>query len=206
MKPRAPAPAAHGPRRGFSMVELLIAMVISSLLLTATLAALDASFKSYKATTESASSHVVLRLVMQRLSTLIRTGEGFGPYPANAILTPTIESDFIEFLVVIDPAAESEEIWRIETVAVDGATGPFELRSNVRRFEGGVLVRQTERTLIRRVERCLFTLDYDIGPRLRRATIDLTIMPDDVQADAVGSRFETPALRMVHSVAPRRLN
>ncbi|HZW10885.1 MAG TPA: prepilin-type N-terminal cleavage/methylation domain-containing protein [Phycisphaerales bacterium] len=63
-----------GAARAFSVVELLVALTISSLLLTATLVALDASFKSYKVTTESASSHVVARMVMHRMTTMIRTG------------------------------------------------------------------------------------------------------------------------------------
>ena len=41
-------------RRGFSIVEMLIALAITATLLTATLAALDTSFKSYKVTTEGA--------------------------------------------------------------------------------------------------------------------------------------------------------
>jgi len=60
-------------RRGFSLVEVLIALAITGTLLTASLAALDASFKSYKLTTEGASTNVVTRLVMQRLMAMIRT-------------------------------------------------------------------------------------------------------------------------------------
>jgi len=63
------------------------------------------------------------------------------------------------------------------------------------------------RTLIRRVQNAQFKLVYDVGPRLLRATIDLTLRPDDVQADTIGSLgLETPVVRMVASVAPRRLD
>src|SRR5262249_54498554 len=78
---RDPAPHEDGPvahhlqgdrpvkplrmiRRGFSMVEMLIALTISSLLLTACLVALDTMFKFYETTSEEASTHVVSRLVM----------------------------------------------------------------------------------------------------------------------------------------------
>lgn len=46
-------------RRGFSMIEVLISLTISATLLTATLGALDGSFKAYKVTTEGASTNVV---------------------------------------------------------------------------------------------------------------------------------------------------
>src|SRR4051812_47070289 len=68
-------------RNGFSMVEMLIALTVSSLLLAACLVALDSSFKSYEMTTESASTHVVSRLVMHRVMAMIRQGQEFGPYP-----------------------------------------------------------------------------------------------------------------------------
>ena len=42
--------AAHRSRRAFSLLEMLIALAITSLLLTACLAALDTTFKSYKMT------------------------------------------------------------------------------------------------------------------------------------------------------------
>ena len=68
-------------RGGFSLVEVLIALAITSTLLTATLVALDASFRAYQSTTEEVSSNSIGRLVMHRLLTMIRTGTDFGPYP-----------------------------------------------------------------------------------------------------------------------------
>lgn len=192
-------------RRAFSLVEMLVAMTISSLLLTATLGALDASFKSYKVTTESASSHVVSRLVLQRLGALIRTGESFGPFPVNPIVTPIIESTTIEFRVVPDPGVDAYEIWTVQLTPVPGETGPNELRSVVERFENGAMVTTTERTLMRRVLDANFTLEYAVGPRLRRATIDINMLADDVQGDTIGSDLSANALRMVTSVSPRRL-
>lgn len=197
--------ARRGTRRGFSLVEMLVAMTISSLLLTATLGALDASFKSYKVTTESASSHVVSRLVMQRLGALIRTGESFGPFPVNPILTPIIESDMIEFRVQPNLEIDAFEIWSIRLTPVAGPTGPNELRSIVERYEGGVLVSTSERTLMRRVLNTKFTLEYAVGPRLRRATVDINMLADDVQGDTIGSDLSANALRMVTSFSPRRL-
>lgn len=202
----------HTPRmarhlsRGFSLVEMLVALVISATLLTATLAALDASFKTYKVTTDSASTHVVGRLVMHRLSTLIRTGEQFGPYPTNPILTPIIESEAIEFVTVPDSDSNIRQVWRIERVAVSGNTGPYELRAHVEHYEGNTKTHTSTRTLLRRVHDIRFTLEYDVGPRLRRATIDMTLQPDDIHVDSLAGGLEAPAVRLVTSVSPRGID
>lgn len=200
-------------RRGFSLVEMLVAISISSTLLTATLVALDASFKSYKATTEAVSTHVVGRLVMYRLSSIVRNGTDFGPFPANPITNPIIGDDsgepdsYLEFKVIPDPDVDAYEIWRVEKVAAaTAATGPFELQATVERFTSGTSAGSSTRTLARRVEDARFLLEYDVGPRLRRATLDMTLRPDDLQADTINNDLGGPAVRLVTSVAPRRLD
>lgn len=204
----ATPPAARRPsrRRGFSIIEMLVALAISATLLTATLAALDASFKSYKSTTDSVSTHVVGRLVMHRLASLVRNGENFGPYPVNPILTPKIESTSIQFEVHPDPYADVREVWTIERVSAVEPNGPYALTATVERYEDGELADESTRTLVRRVHDATFTLEYDVGPRLRRATIDFTLTPDDDQADRIGSSMQAPPVRMVATVAPRRLD
>jgi prepilin-type N-terminal cleavage/methylation domain-containing protein len=90
---RKPRP---GHRRGFNLVEVLMALAITATLLTATLAALDASFRAYQSTTEEVSTQSIGRIVMHRVLTLLRTGSEFGPFPADPRVT-RIRSDFIEF-------------------------------------------------------------------------------------------------------------
>lgn len=197
-------PIPRRTRRAFSIIELLVALTISSMLLTATLAALTASFRSYKVTTESASTHVVGRLVMQRLLTLIRTGEQFGPYPANPVINPNIESTSIEFAVPIDE--HLTQIWTIERVAAETPeSGPYYIQATVSELEDGTIISTDTRIMLRCVQDILFTLDYDVGPRLLRASIDMTIRPDDDQADSIGGGPDAPVVRMVASVSPRRL-
>ena len=103
-------------RRGFSLVEMLIALTITATLFTATLVALDAAFKGYKHTTEGASTHVVSRIVMSRIMTMVRTGTEFGPYPADPLdpeLNP-VHSNFIEFVAIDDPANLYQRVVRVE--------------------------------------------------------------------------------------------
>lgn len=191
-------------RRAFSLVEILIALTISATLLTATLAALDASFKSYKHTTESASTHVVARIVTQRVTAMIRTGERFGPYPANPITTPELESDWIEFVSFSDQAAGVEVITRLERRTAPGDDGPFALWYMSTRYEDGAAVSSQEYPLLDRLADLTFILEYEVGPRLRRCTMDMIIQPDDLQDAQVGAQIDAPTIRMVASAAPRQ--
>ncbi len=191
-------------RRAFSLIEVLIALTITATLLTATLAALDASFKSYKHTTESASTHVVARIVTQRVTAMIRTGRRFGPYPVNPITTPEIESDWIEFVSFQDQAAGVEVVTRLESRVGPGDTGPFVLWYVSTRFEGGVQVSTEEYPLLDRLTELNFILEYEVGPRLRRCTMDMIIQPDDLQDAAITTDLGAPTIRMVASAAPRQ--
>lgn len=193
-----------GSRRGFSLIEVLIALTITATLLTATMAALDASFKSYKANSESAATNVVARIVMQRLTGMIRTGESFGPYPANPILTPNIQSNWIEFVAFRDPATGTERIIRLERRDGVGASGPFELWYTVTTFVNGDFDSEDEVPLLTGLNQVQFDMEYDVGPRLRRVTIDLIIQPETGGDMAIGvGRLETPTIRLVASAAPR---
>lgn len=191
-------------RRAFSLVEVLIALTITATLLTATMAALDASFKSYKANSESAATNVVARIVMQRLTAMIRTGDSFGPYPANPILTPNIQSDWIEFVTFRDPAQGIERIIRLEARDGEGANGPFELWYTLTTMVNGEFESAQEAPLLTGLNQVLFDLEYDVGPRLRRVTVDLIIQPETGGDMAIGvGQLDTPTIRMVASASPR---
>ncbi|MDQ7012755.1 MAG: prepilin-type N-terminal cleavage/methylation domain-containing protein [Planctomycetota bacterium] len=195
-------------RRGFSVAEMLVALMISSMLLTATLGALQGSFKAYKATTESASSHVVARMVMQRLTTMIRTGEDFGPYPINPILDPVLVPDppEIEFVVEKNESTGFERVIRIERrdTAEENIYALWYVQTD---FFGGVQDGEAqEYPLLTNVQNVTFTLYYDVGPRLEHATIDLTIRPDDLDDAAIAADLESASMRMVTTISPRRMD
>jgi len=190
-------------RRGFSMVEVLISLTISATLLTATLAALDGSFKSYTVVTEGASTNVVARIVMQRLTAMIRTGDSFGPYPINPITTPELQSDWIEFVSYRDPATNTERITRLDKRAAVNGGGPFELWYTVTTYVNGSYVEDLHAPLLVNLNDVIFTMEYDVGPKLKRVTVDLIIQPDDLQDVAIGSELEAPIIRLVASASPR---
>ena len=190
-------------RRGFSMIEVLISLVISATLLTATLGALDGSFKAYKVTTEGASTNVVARIVMQRLTAMIRTGDSFGPYPVNPITTPQIESTYIEFVSYRDPSTSTERVTRLERRDGPDGSGTYELWYIVTTYINGSFDNDNEAPLLVSLNDVVFTMQYDVGPKLKRVTVDLIIQPDDLQDVAIGSRLEAPTIRLVASASPR---
>jgi prepilin-type N-terminal cleavage/methylation domain-containing protein len=196
-------------RRAFSLVEMLIALAISSMLMTATLGALDASWRSYKVTTESASTHVVSRIVVSRMLSLIRTGTEFGPYPADFLdpaQNPVPDAGYIEFLAEADRLQGNEVVTRIERRESQDQQGMFELwyvRLDVSGAEPAIL---DQRPLLRGVQEATFILEYEPGPRLKRATIDLAIQPDDDRDIKMGVGSPAPMIRLVASAVPKQLN
>lgn len=194
-------------RRAFSILELLIALAIVSLVLSGAMVALHAAFRGYESTTNSASTHTVTRLVMHRIVAMVRTGAEFGPYPEDVLdpaLNPVI-TNRIEFVSFEDTAADRRDITILDLR--DQGDGTQTLWITVTRFVGGAAQgTPLERPLLRNVDTAQFTLEYDVGPRLERATIDLAVYPnDDLDATTMVEVQSAPPIRMVASVTPRRL-
>lgn len=195
--------------RGLSLIEMMIAITISATLLTATLAALDAMFKGYKHTTESASTHIVSRIVLARVTSMIRTGSGFGPLPPSVLDSDEnpLAADFIQFVTARDADRTPTEMVRIEYRVPAGlASSDPDWATNPPLRNWGVsdgppddlwpavagelwFVRLDltedppavlqENPLMSGVRNVTFTLHYGIGPVLTRAAIDMTIEPND---------------------------
>ena len=218
-----PARARRRARRAFSLIEMQIALLISAVLLSATFVALDTTFKGFEVNADSASSHVVTRIAVNRLLSLVRTGADFGPMPLDVLDTAQnpIVADHFEFVSDRDADGEATEVTRIEyrypgvgalyrSWGASGEppalgftpTGPGEL----------YLVRidltddsTQEFLLLGEVRRALFTLRYDVGPRLTRATIDVIVepqIPHDIKLD---SDAPPQVVRVVASAMPRRV-
>jgi prepilin-type N-terminal cleavage/methylation domain-containing protein len=190
--------------RGFSIVELLVALTISATLLAATLQAFDAAWRGYKHTTESASTHVVSRIVVHRVLAMIRTGSQFGPVPADVLdnAQNPLTSNFMEFVADSDRTAGLNRITRIERR--NGATtGTYELWYKLTDLSNGTVIQ--ERPLLKSVTEAAFILQYEPGPRLVKATIDLTVSPNDDADLRIGVGNDAPTIRLVASAGPRQL-
>ena len=182
-------------RRAFNLVEMLIALAISAALLTATMVALDASFMSYQSTTEVASTHTISRLVMHRMLTLIRNGDEFGPVPVVPTTT-IVESDFIEFMtpdgdvLALEWVEDDEALYAIIDPGGAGEEQHLLLEGVVAQYDSdGELISP-------------FTLEYELGRKLGRATIDLSIVPDDNMSMQLDGD-NTQAIRLVATAMPR---
>jgi len=222
------------------MIELLVALTISATLMAAMMVALDVMFKRYTAISDQASTHVITRTVMHRMLAMIRTGTRFGPYPTDVTDRTTNPADYnrIQFISQDDVATNTREITTIEsraagTVSLGGMTvmqrGPNVLWLVVERSVAGT-VSTVERPLIDGVVTARFNLEYVPGPRLKRATIDLTVLAQGNSAEVFDRETSTwsststtgngagattvnnslmhnesgsPVIRMVASVAPR---
>jgi len=209
---------ARAARGGFSMIEMLIAITISATLLTATLTALNSSFIQYKVVTESASTHVVSRIVMHRILSMVRTGSEFGPFPVDVLDASQnpVTTDWIEFVSSRDSAGGIDRITRIEHrdapagAPADEAGALWYVLLDPALVDpddptAGVL---DEHELLPGVEAITFTLEYDIGPRLRNATVDMTIRPNDSQdmtTGAISASAAAQTIRLIASAAPRQL-
>ncbi len=226
-------PTPPQSRRGLSLIEMMIALTISVTLLTATLAALDAMFKGYKQTTESASTHLVSRMVVSRLLAMIRTGEGFGPLPETNVYDADenpLAADYFQFVTARDPAGTATEMIRVEfrypesEAAINNDLENPPLRTwgvaggqpdDLWRDNPGELwfVRidlttdpptiSQQNPLLTGVRSVVFTMHYDVGPQLTRATIDLVVEPNDSQDLTLGIEAKAQTFRLVGSAAPR---
>jgi prepilin-type N-terminal cleavage/methylation domain-containing protein len=188
--------------RGLSLIEMLLALAISAMLLTATMVALDASFKAYASAAEQASSQAATRMVTHRLVTLIRTSTAHGPLEPDLASTPpvtidgnTLTSHYIELLdtndniVRIEYREASQELWYISTPAAGGA-------AQIQPLMGGVTS-------------CRFFASRRVNDDgilvLNRATLDLTVQPDpDVTLSLESGN--SVAIRVIASTMPRRLD
>ena len=190
---QVPRNRARRARRGFSLLEMLVALAICSALLTATLVSLYASFRAYQSTTEQASTHVIGRVVMHRVMALVRNGVGFGPLPEDPRET-SIATDEMTFL----DDEEREITLRLdrthkvllmrvdgsqEQVLLDGVSGPLD----------------TDGT-----ELGAFQLEYENGYKLIKASFDLTVAADDTAQLSIEGNDVVP-IRLVGSTAPRRI-
>ena len=190
------------PTRAFSLVEMLIALAISAALLAATLVALQTSFRAYQVTTDQASTHAVGRLVVHRMTAMIRSGQDFRPLPAD-IRDRFVSSDYIEFY--------HPDTGNLITINWDRLTGQL-----LYAIDNGTPVVLLEGVISRTEEDGTpilpFHLEWEPGRRVYRITIDLMVIPDDtistsadayIDGDSENGSSGFKPIRLVGSAMPR---
>lgn len=186
--------------RGLSLIEMLIALSITAVLLTATMMAIVASFDAYAAAAESASTQTTTRLVIYRLLTLIRTSTAQGPLLPNSAAGVTmtdndiLTSPYIEMidskgdLIRIDYHADTDQLWVTTT--------PFGSTTS------------TSEPLLGGVTQAVFHLRRRLDNQgvwiLERGSVELTVMPDDDSTLAAEKHAAAP-IHLIASTIPRRL-
>ena len=183
---------------GFNLIEMLIALTITATLLAAVMVALHASFMAYQSTTEVASTHTIGRLMMHRMLTLIRTGQEFGPFPINP-QDSIVASNEIEFLT------PNNDLIRLEWFETTDMTHP--LPNALYAVINGAAPQVMLEGVIPQVDSggfpvMPFTLEYGAGRKLHRATIDITLVPDDNMSVTIDGDSQQQ-LRLVASAMPR---
>ncbi|MEM1097500.1 MAG: hypothetical protein AAGH92_01805 [Planctomycetota bacterium] len=186
---------------------MLVSLSITSLLLTATMVAIDASFKAYANAAESASTQVSTRMVIHRVLTLVRTGTLQGPLTAedhavygSGLDSPTFSGNIVtsSYMHLFDRDLnrltliydEDDEILYLETEPPGGTAVRYPLL-------GGV----TDCEFVLRRRRDAST-NYQW--LLERGSMDMTVVPDG-NATTDLEDGQTAAVRVVASTAPRRL-
>ncbi len=195
--------ARSARRRGLSLAEMLVSLAITSLLLTATMVAVDASFQSYAVAAESASSQVSTRMVVHRILSMIRTGTAQGPLIAAdevvGLPAPTYSSNNItsSYLVLVDK--DGNEI----TLEYRAADEMLYYTIN----NAGTPITQP---LLGGVTACTFHLRRRRDARtnyvwvLERGSINMTVQPGADSSLGIEAG-NSPPIRVVTSTAPRRL-
>ncbi|MEX2671873.1 MAG: prepilin-type N-terminal cleavage/methylation domain-containing protein [Phycisphaeraceae bacterium] len=195
--------------RGISIMEMLIALAISAMLLTAVTVALNASFYAYASAAESASTHSSVRLVIQRAMRVIRTSaaDKFDAYDPSG--TVALEANTVVRTVGLEMENEVGRrvyIWWEANENYESA------------LLGDLWYREDDMTaqpLLERVEArvhdekaYVFALRFRqsaAGLLLSRATLDLSVQPGaDATLSLESSQGKSAPVRLVASAMPRR--
>jgi len=190
--------------RGLSLVEMMVSLAITAALLTATMVAIDASFKAYAIAAESASTQTATRMVVNRMLTMMRTSTAHGPMLAGTGVTVSgnvVTSPYIE---IIPPGIQSERLYRISYDDVAQQINLTEID-----FSSGSDVTVQTQPIIGGVTDCEFQLlrrrDNDGVWVLERGSVDFTVEADDDSSLDI-EVGEVPPVRVVASTKPRRLD
>ncbi|MDH3585347.1 MAG: prepilin-type N-terminal cleavage/methylation domain-containing protein [Phycisphaerae bacterium] len=198
-------------RRGLSLVETLVALVITALLLVAVTVALNASFHAYATASESASTQSSTRLIMQRLTKLVRSGRLHDAYdPDNAGVTlgpqqqPPVQTVGIQMLSTKGQLLKV--YWKFN--AAHGNPDLGDLWYQVGTNDPEVLLEMARCQRNTGNQPYVFTLssvESGGGLLLHRATIDIAANPgSDATLSLESARGASDEVRLIGSAMPRK--
>ncbi|MFA9480093.1 prepilin-type N-terminal cleavage/methylation domain-containing protein [Phycisphaerales bacterium AB-hyl4] len=194
--------------KAFSLVEMLIALAITAMLLTATMVAIDVSFRAYAAAAESAGTQTATRLVTHRLLTLVRTSTAHGPTLPDTSSEPPVVY-FVRDNGQVDPSILVTNY--IELFDTQGRRIRIEYQEEDKQLllttnYGGS--NANTQPLLGGVTQCKFYAhrrqDNEGVWVLERASMDITVEPDRDSTLAIESS-QTQPVRYVASTMPRKL-
>lgn len=226
MSPKASnlsARARPAARRGFSLIEMLIAISISAAVLTSMMVALDTMFKGYQQTSGTVSTNVVSRIAVSRILGMVRTGSDFGPFPTDVLDSDEnpLRADYFEYVSQRNSSGVPTEVTRVEyrypghdallrswgagqappdLDFVPTGSGSLWLVSINPSDEEVV----NETMLLPNVRSAVFSLEYNVGPKLNKVTIDLVIESLEHADIELAAGAAPPTIRLVASAVPRR--
>ena len=190
-------PRKRGMRRGLTFIELLIALAISAVLLTATAVCVDASFRAYQINQEQSTLVQRARIALTRMTTVIRTTADHAPdSPLPASLFASGQTVTDTGIDLFDDTA-TETIFRYDApnqrvlAIVGGKT--FELLDGVQSF-------QIKLEPMRSPTSIRTGGGWDL---LMRATILMTIRAS-ADSNTATETTGTQTIAMSASVMPRR--
>ena len=179
-------------RRGFSILEMLIALAISVALLTATMMALRASFETYRRSAERVSANVAGRLVVERAQMMIRGGVDFLPLPTGPI-DAVLESDYLSIQAADGTWTTLRWNQLNESLDWEDGVDSWPMMDGVTQNVSGQVMPQKP-----------FRLTYRDARWLTHATIDLVVSPDGIVETDLDIE-DVPEMRFVGSAMPRRV-
>ncbi|QQE12999.1 prepilin-type N-terminal cleavage/methylation domain-containing protein [Planctomycetota bacterium] len=194
-------------QRGLSLVEMLLSLAITAMLLTATMVAIDTSFRAYASAAESASTQAATRMVINRLLMMVRNSTAHGPLTltsARSIDADATESDSTISCNYLEMLDSKGRLVRIEY-------NKDEQQLYVRLDDNGNFIFDSDETyqpLLGGVTQAVFHVRHRIDRQgvlvLERGSIDLTVMPDRDNTLSIESA-EQSEIRVIASTMPRRV-
>ncbi|MDP6986918.1 MAG: type II secretion system protein [Phycisphaerales bacterium] len=178
--------------RAFSILEILIALAISVVLLTATMMALRASFETYRRSAERVSTNVAGRLIIERAQMMIRGGVDFLPLPSSPS-GGVLESDFLSIQSANGAWTTLRWDQFTETIRWEDGVDSWSMLDGVTQSVSGQIVPLSP-----------FRLSFRDGRWLTHATIDLVVSADGVTTTDLDLE-DVPEMRFVGSAMPRRV-